>query len=139
MASFARVHREQYAKLVLDQLSKLEIYVCPFAKASLRLVELLFELLDVGNERMYTESVPAPSVNPQWNSCLKCHCPNTVSTQSTRYLPLFFACADAFKEVGHTLSVLCRPIAAYTHFFVVTLVCGLVDLAVIFSRHSASL
>lgn len=50
MVYFARKHQEQYVKVVLENLSRGEDYECPFARASIALVKMLCEVLEINGE-----------------------------------------------------------------------------------------
>lgn len=72
MAYFARNCTDTYTKLVLDQLSRSEEYACPFATTSVAIVQLLLEMLHVGEQPSDTD---------------------------TRYLPIFYSTLEVFKEL----------------------------------------
>lgn len=73
MSYFAIYYTEEYKKLVLDQRSRPEDYICPFILTGKKLSMLLLDILDVGK---------------------------TVDETSTQYLPLFYqARGSAFEEV----------------------------------------
>jgi engulfment/cell motility protein 1 len=71
MVYFAKQHGERCAKWVSENLSRGE-YQCPFARASISLSKMLCEILKVGDPPSET---------------------------SQEYMPVFFACDNAFMEI----------------------------------------
>jgi hypothetical protein len=73
MSYFAKQYEDDYKRMVLDQRSRQEDYICPFIVTGKRLSELLLDILDVGKK---------------------------VDETSTQYLPMFYQSrGSAFEEL----------------------------------------
>lgn len=72
MVYFANKFSEQYIKIVLENLSRGEDYECPFARASIALVKMLCEILEINGD--------------------------PISESGKGYYPIFFTMDFAFEE-----------------------------------------
>lgn len=91
LSHFAVRREELYKKMVLDQLSREEEYICPFIQMGKRLTALLLEIFNVGEATTNGGRAQAADHSPP------------------QFLPLFYAVDHPFEQLfGVSLELLFR-------------------------------